>query len=82
MLMSSFVDRDVTFHLAIFVLIAIAPMDFWILIVSYLPSVDKDRIAFGGLDLLSLDFGHGHIVLVWRMATWPWIDERQWNPPK
>jgi hypothetical protein len=58
MLMTSFVDCDVTFHLAIFVLVAISPMDFWIFIVSYLPSVDKDRLAFGGLDLLSLDFGH------------------------
>ena len=80
--MTSFVDCDVTFHLAIFVLVAIPSMDFRILVISYLPGADKDRLAFGGLDLLSLDFGHGHIVLVWRMATWPWIDERQWNPPE
>lgn len=73
--MPSFMDRDVTFHLAIFVLIAISPMDFWILVVSYLPSVDKDRLPFGGLDLFSLDFGHGHALLGRRMTTRPWIDE-------
>lgn len=82
MLMTSFVYCDVTFHLAIFVFEAIPSMDFWILIVSYLPGVDEDRLAFGGLDLLSLDFSHGHIVFVWRMGTWLWIDERQRNPPE
>jgi hypothetical protein len=74
-LMTSFVDCDVTFHLAIFVLIAIPSMDFWILVVPYLPSVDKDRLAFGGLDLFSLDFGHGHALLCRRLATRSRINE-------